>query len=324
MEGGISQNNLQHITQFWSMLDEMAESDPEAYKKFMQRQLSNAKDQCVPPEPHLSLRTKILIPKEKDLYINICEWNMVPAPESDAHPVPVSAGRLEEISKGSDLYMVIDVAYNSTMLKMADKEQTEMDQLIRLAMKYIEANHRVTLCHSYHIADFKLKGSMKRMRDRLRGFQSKPTVVQDKRSNDKEASLLEQIKNISVNGEVKDELSSPIRLINDDHARHPKHCLIEEISSSEVATCTLPSPDYELSVLEGDNETSRKLELKVELPGLSSVSECDLSISQEDVLLDAPGKYRLLLDLPHAINKDAATAQFHKQNHTLLVTMPIL
>lgn len=319
MEADSSREVLQHVEQFWSMLDDLADSDPAAYKTFIQRQLRDAKEQCAPPEPHISLHTKILIPEEKDLFINVCKWNMILAPQSHAHPVPLGAGRLEEIGKET----VFDVAYNPVVLKMAEEDATEMDQLIRLAMKYIEESHKVRLCHSYQIANFKLKGSLKRMRDNLRGFQTPSAVVTKERANDTEASLLDQIKNISVQGK-EEEVSHPIQLLNKDTGQRPKRCLIEEISSSEVLEKDLPTPHYELSIVKAKTGGSKTLELKVELPELTSVSECDLSISTDDVSLEAPGKYKLQLDLPLSVNEEAVTAQFNKINRTLLVTLPAL
>ncbi|XP_078538426.1 PIH1 domain-containing protein 2 [Lissotriton helveticus] len=325
MEAGSSRDVLQHVEQFWSMLDDLADSDPAAYKTFIQRQLRDAKEQCTPPEPHISLHTKILVPEEKDLFINVCKWNMIPAPQSHADPVPLGAGRLEEVAREADLYKVFDIAYNPVVLKLAEEDATEMDQLIRLAMKYIEETHKVRLCHSYQIANFKLKGSLKRMRDNLKGFQTPSAVVKEERTNGTEASLLHQIKNISVQGSVQgreQEVSHPIRLLNEDSGQRPKRCLIEEISSSEVPEKDLPTPHYELSIVKAETGESKTLELKVELPELTSVSECDLSISTDDVSLEAPGKYKLHLDLPLSVNEEAVTAQFNKVNRTLLVTMP--
>ncbi|XP_069081081.1 PIH1 domain-containing protein 2 isoform X2 [Pleurodeles waltl] len=323
MEAGFSQDVLQHVEQFWSMLDDLADSDPAAYKKFIQHQLRDAKEQCAPPEPHISLHTKILIPEEKDLFINVCKWNMIPAPQSQTHPVPLGAGRLEEMDKESDMYTVFDVAYNPVVLKMADEDATEMDQLIRLAMKYIEETHKVRLCHSYQIADFRLKGSLKRMRENLRSFQSPSTDVKEEGANGTETPLLHQIKNISVHCKQQ-QVHHHIGLLNKDTGKSPKQCLIEEISSSEVLEKDLPKPFYELSIVKAATGESKTLELKVELPELTSVSECDLSISTDDVVLEAPGKYKLQLDLPFSVNEEAASAQFNKKNRTLLVTIPAL
>ncbi|CAH2313172.1 Hypothetical predicted protein [Pelobates cultripes] len=121
------------------MLNDMAEISPESYQKFIQRHIKEGNYFMAPPEPHLCLHTKILDPEVKVLFINICSWSSVPAPQSEAHPV----------------------------LNKVKKDSIESDQLICPAMKYIEEKYKVTLCHSYRLAPFKLKGKVKRIRESL-------------------------------------------------------------------------------------------------------------------------------------------------------------
>ena len=46
----------QHI---WSMLDDMAIQNPDAYKKFIEKNLTEGKQALRPPEPHMCVRTTI-------------------------------------------------------------------------------------------------------------------------------------------------------------------------------------------------------------------------------------------------------------------------
>nr|KAF6343447.1 PIH1 domain containing 2 [Pipistrellus kuhlii] len=81
---------LTQVTQFWNLLDDLAESNPESYKSFIQQQLKEGKQLCAAPEPQLCLQTRILKPKEKTLFINLCQWKRIPAPQSTTDPVPLS------------------------------------------------------------------------------------------------------------------------------------------------------------------------------------------------------------------------------------------
>lgn len=56
-------------------------------------------------------------------------------------------------------------------------------------------------------------------------------------------------------------------------------CLIEEISSSEIQV-EVKKPAYELKVVKDQNEKPLKIEVKIELPGINSVSLCELSVSE--------------------------------------------
>lgn len=71
----------------------------------------------------------------------------------------------------------------------------------------------------------------------------------------------------------------PEVLLTKKQASAKGRCLIEEISSSEIQV-EVKKPAYELKVVKDRNEKPLKIELKVELPGIKSVSLCELSVSE--------------------------------------------
>ncbi|XP_026513725.1 PIH1 domain-containing protein 2 isoform X1 [Terrapene carolina triunguis] len=304
---------LTQVTQLWSMLDEMAESTPESYHRFIQQQLEDAKQYCAPPEPHLCLQTHILDPNEKSLFINLCRWKRVPAPKSLTDPIPLSAGPLEEVSDKAEIYSIIDIAYNPTILQR-EENQAEMDHLIRLTFKYIEEHYNLSLSHSYHIATFTLKGSLKRMKQSLGGG---PLPAPLFNKNMRNELTLDQMKH---NLREEDRNNATL-LLNKDVTQSKVH-LIEEIASMELPEEPI-TPAYELTFAKDANGKPLKIELKVELPKVSSVSECELSISRDDVIVEVPEKYRLQLDLPELVDEEATTATFNKGKGVLLIIMPI-
>nr|KAF6467064.1 PIH1 domain containing 2 [Rousettus aegyptiacus] len=311
-----SKGLLTQVTQFWNLLDDLAESNPESYKKFIQQQLKEGKQLCATPEPQLCLQTRILKPKEKILFINLCQWKRIPAPQSTTHPVPLSVGRPEDMSETSDVYTVIDVACNPDILQAAEKDQVKKNQLIWMAMKCIEEKFQFTLSHFYHITNFKIKGSIQRMKQNLMGIQTDPTYLREKMRKE---LTLEQIRNSTVSN--PDQF--PHLLLPEDHVSGQTGCLIEEISSKEIQV-EMKRPAYELKILTDQNEKPLKIELEVELPGINSVSLCDLSVSEDDLLIEVSEKYRLHLNLPNPVNTEMTTAKFIKEKATLIVTMPLV
>ncbi|XP_024426583.2 PIH1 domain-containing protein 2 isoform X1 [Desmodus rotundus] len=311
-----SKGLLTQVNQLWNLLDDLAESNPESYKKFIQQQLKEGKQLCAAPEPQLCLQTRILKPKEKILFINLCQWKRIPVPQSTTHPIPLSVGRPEDVSETSDVYAIIDVAYNPDVLQAAEKDQVKKDQLIRMAMKCIEEQFQFTLSHFYHITKFKIKGSIQRMKQNLMRIQTDPT---DLRENMRKELTLEHIRSSSVSN--PDHF--PQLLLPKDQVLDKKGCLIEEISSTEIQV-EMEQPAYELKIVADHNEKPLKIELKVELPGINSVSLCDLSVSQDDLLIEVSEKYRLHLNLPESVNTETTTAKFIKEKATLIVTMPLV
>lgn len=83
-----------------------------------------------------------------------------------------------------------------------------------------------------------------------------------------------------IRGSTESEPSHlPQVLLNKKQASGKGRCLIEEISSSEIQG-EAKKPAYELKVVKDQNEKPLKIELKVELPGINSVSLCELSVSE--------------------------------------------
>lgn len=56
-----SRDALRQLDQFWSMLDELSENDPAAYRSFIDKQMKEGAQYTSPPEIHTSLRTEILV-----------------------------------------------------------------------------------------------------------------------------------------------------------------------------------------------------------------------------------------------------------------------
>ncbi|KAM6158588.1 PIH1 domain-containing protein 2 [Rhynchocyon petersi] len=311
-----SKGLLTQVTQFWNLLDDLAESDPERYEKFIQQQLKEGKQLCAAPKPQFCLQTKILKPREKILFINFCQWQRIPAPQSATHPAPVTVGRPEDISETSDVCTVIDVAYHPDTLQAAEKDQVKKDQLIQMTMKCIEERFQFTLSFSYHIIKCKMKGNIQRMKQNLMGVQNDST---DFRENMRKELTLEQIKDSSMSS--PDHFSQLI--LPKDQVSGKTGCLIEEICSTETQV-EMKTPNYELKIVKDQNEKPLKMELMVELPGVDSVSLCDLSVSEDDLVIEVSEKYRFHLNLPESIDTEMTTAKFFKEKAVLIITMPLM
>ncbi len=52
---------LQQVNQFWSMLDDMSQNNPEEYRTFIERQLRDGAEFHSPPQPHACIRTALLV-----------------------------------------------------------------------------------------------------------------------------------------------------------------------------------------------------------------------------------------------------------------------
>lgn len=78
--------------------------------------------------------------------------------------------------------------------------------------------------------------------------------------------------------EVEDCSNAPV-LLKEESVTQSKVNLIEEITSTEMPE-NLSTPVYEMITMKDANKKPLKIVLKIELPKVSSVSECDLRISK--------------------------------------------
>ncbi|KFV02657.1 PIH1 domain-containing protein 2, partial [Tauraco erythrolophus] len=253
---------------------------------------------------------------EGPLFINVCSWKRVPAPKGPSEPTPVSAGPLEEASGEGDLYSIIDIAYNPDVLQRGEENPEKMEHLIHLTLKFIEERCNLVLSYLYTIESFKLKGSLETMQQRLKGRQ-KPTPHLSQNTK-KELTLDQLLHSIEA-----DSCSNvPAMLKEEKSMTQSKVLLIEEITSTEMLE--KPStPVYKMITMKDANKKPLKIELKIELPKVSSVSECDLRISKDDIIIEVPEKYKLQLDLPELVDEETTTAVFNKGKRVLSVTMAV-
>ncbi|XP_009636733.1 PIH1 domain-containing protein 2 [Egretta garzetta] len=249
------------------------------------------------------------------LFINVCSWKRVPAPKAPTDPTPVSAGPLEEVSGEGDTYRIIDIAYNPDVLQRGEENPEKMEHLIHLTFKFVEERCNLILSYSYTTESFKLKGSLEMMQQRLKGRQM-PTPHLSQNSK-KELTLDHLLHTL----EAEACSNAPV-LLREESVTQSKVPLIEEITSTELSE-KISTPVYEITTVKDANKKPLQVELKIELPKVSSVSECDLRISKDDIIIEVPEKYRLQLDLPELVDEETTTAVFHKGKRVLFITVPV-
>ncbi|XP_016379357.1 PIH1 domain-containing protein 2-like isoform X2 [Sinocyclocheilus rhinocerous] len=269
---------LQQVNQFWSMLDDMSQNNPEEYRTFIERQLREGAEFHSPPQPHACIRTALLGSKEGILYINMCGWKRVPAPTSYSDPVPVCGGRMETVTEENEQYSVVDVAFNPEVLQTTEKDKHEKQKLRLLALS-------------------------------SKNPHSEPA-----------SSLPQQISSLRLAESNED---STIQLNTEQEKKPARSGLIEVISSTESDQSQPQQPKHRLTVCPDGSGSSRSLQLSVELSGVRSVSQCRLSISRDDILLEVEDLYYLHLQFPELVKEDTCTATFNKKKQTLNVTVTV-
>ncbi|XP_037631555.1 PIH1 domain-containing protein 2 isoform X1 [Sebastes umbrosus] len=305
---------LQQVNQFWSILDDFSQNDPEAYRRFIEKQVKEGAEFSAPPQLHSSLCTEILEPKKGSLYINICSWKRVPTPQDHSRPLPVCAGKLEtDTDKGRGRYTVLDVALNPAVLQESKEDKT---QVYMLALSFAQQHHGMSLSQQYTVVSCSPKSSPEDLHRRL-GFRQWPnTSRHPDTASETPAALLQQISSLRSEKQHED----PAAQIIFRPAEHKKKDLIQVISTTFVQP---QKPKYQLEVKTDTVGVARSMELTVELPKVCSMSECQLRISKDDVLLEVEDVYHLLLEFPKTVVEDTASAIFNRKKRRLTLRVDV-
>ncbi|KAG7479548.1 hypothetical protein JOB18_028100 [Solea senegalensis] len=314
---------LQQVDRFWSMLDDLCENDPAAYSEFIHRNMEEAAGGKA-PELVCCLSTRILEPNRGLLYINICNWKRVPAPQDHSQPLPLYAGKLEthtNHSQGS--YAILDVAFNPAVLEENKEDRTG---LYTLAVKFVQQQQQdqedgLRLSDHFTVVSSSPNGSRDDLQRRLlSGFQQRSnTSKQLNTDSESPADLLRQISSLRSEKQGNEE-ELAAQMISKP-AEQQKKDFIQVISSTFVPP---QKPQHQLQLNTDTAGAPHSVELTVELPKVCSMSECQLRISKDDVVLEVEDVYYLLLEFPKTVNEDTASAVFNKRKRRLVLKVDVL
>lgn len=157
----------------WRFLDELAQSDPEGYKKFIDQQMAEIAaekkkqadtEALFTPQPAFAIYTRQTKPKESErtIYINICASNQIPPLQTkdrkpargdeslDAVLIPLSLTRLQSTTDMSGVGVTTtDVVFHPNVIARAEKDMGFKLFMIELALQHIEADEKITLHRAY-------------------------------------------------------------------------------------------------------------------------------------------------------------------------------
>ncbi|XP_038062864.1 PIH1 domain-containing protein 2-like [Patiria miniata] len=324
MATGVQNDLMKQAQHFWSMLDELAETDEDAYKKFMATNLQRGQQELTPAKPWKCVKTQILKPDKSTLYINICSWSRIDKPKTSTEPIKVTAGPVEDRNDETGDFKVIRVAFNPDVLEECAKRSVEQDMLIGNAIDYLKDEKKLHLSSNYRIChDIQFKGDPKDLKDFFNSRAKSKQKVEPDRSTENLSkltpdSLLSQLR-VSNDQSETTVSSTDTTLELNGKTSELKTALIQEISSNDVR---LKCPEYDVSLKEADEKRPRRLMVRIMLPDVHSVADCQLDIAKEELTLLVTDKYELRLPLPEIIQDDDSTAKFNRKTSSLTISMP--
>ncbi|XP_033729180.1 PIH1 domain-containing protein 2-like [Pecten maximus] len=344
-DGKADSDSMMHQAQhIWSMLDDMANSDPKAYKNFIDKHIKEGQEFMSPPTPHMCVQT-MMLPERKTFFINFCSWARVPVPKSPEDAVPVTGTDITEGRDKYGFYSMTSCAFNPKVIEEYGhdtKSLVDRETLINLAIDFIQHQHKVEISRSFTLLskDIQLKGEIDVLNQSFSKKAQKSEQEFEEQLSELETSfgplaagaknsLLNKLANISTEESRNSKKSngkstgttydSPtIKMPNQTEVK--KAGIIEEISSQSNTKLTCPV--YTMDSVQDDGGNINRVVVKIQLPGVKSVNDCQLDISKDDLQLTVENCYDLHLVLPCQIMDDDAVAKFSKKASVLTVTLP--
>lgn len=159
---------LHKVNQYWEMLDELHQSDPEAYKNLIEQQMQvgrkKARTRQFRPEPSFVIKAWLLSVAKgrRKFFINICGYKGVEPPKSangtelntdeafgyQARSIPLLVSPMRQVavkvSQPNSTESCVDVVFNPWVIRKCEVEAGFKQQVMHLAIKWVQQEHSET------------------------------------------------------------------------------------------------------------------------------------------------------------------------------------
>jgi len=315
---------LEQTEKIWKFLDEMSLKNPKQYDEFINKIMKDGEENNLgPPSPVFAVQTEKIpqvIPIRR-YFINFTKWIQLPKPENETSPVAMTTSDIRKEIVDKEWAHIVDVTLNPAVYgDEASLNQLKKSALVELVLRHIESKCLLKLSRKFQFCEKKYIGN----EDNLLNFIC-PSAVTNKlqsavNGNDGDLTL-DKICHLSKDNIVKENgcLATGNKNNNNKQPITTNNSLVKELKTKTIKhenKFSLPSPNVEMNMKVGN------IELRIDLPNVENVSECDLEMTETCLMLDVPGKYKLDFSLPIKINVDNSNAKFIKDQKSLLITAP--
>ncbi|XP_062572918.1 PIH1 domain-containing protein 2-like [Saccostrea cucullata] len=336
---GVDRDSMMKQAQsIWTMLDEMAENNPQAYRKFIDKHMTEGKEYMKPAEPHMCVMTMVTSTKRR-YFINFCSWNKIPEPKTPEDAIPVAGTRVLQDKDENGEFSYSGVAFNPKILEefgIDCKNSSDRTALINLAIDYVHNQHKITLSRSFSIlpSTTKFKGNILSLQKALQSQKQNEDDEFDEQLSELEKtfglqgcgakdSLMNKLANLSTEDNAKSNNTPNIQLPGLSKEKPAKQNLIQEMNSTnQKPSSKVKVPEYNMEE-KFKEKNLEELILTIKLPGVNKVSECELDISEDDIDLTVEDLYHLNVSFPYLIDDSNASAKFNKNNSSLIIRLPV-
>ncbi|KAL3872690.1 hypothetical protein ACJMK2_035900 [Sinanodonta woodiana] len=292
------------------------------------------------PEPGHVLKTTA--DGKQKAFINICKNEKIGKPTSErktlsdgksglSWQIPHSfAPPMENLDKGGKKCVVFDVVFHPDTYRMAESNERFKKIVEDTAVEGIEKQFGVKLDKA-NIKSLKIKYKGKPTPTVLRQRrpegpkpQSEDDILKDMPypyDGTTSAEKAEQMRKEVEKKEAERKKKEDKTKMYTDHSKSS----VTEPKYSIIHRSQMDLQEYRNAPDARPSTRPKELEIKIELPLLSSAAQVSLDVFEERLVLESkkPAEYKLDLKLPYPVDEDRGTAKFDKSKSCLVVTLPV-
>ena len=221
-------------------------------------------------------------------FINFTKWIQLPKPENETSPVAMTTSDIRKEIVDKEWAHIVDVTLNPTVYgDEASLNQLKKSALVELVLRHIESKCSLKLSRKFQFCEKKYIGN----EDNLLNFIC-PSAVTNKLQNavnGNDGSLtLDKICHLSKDSSVNEDgcLATGNKNNKNQESRdvyqpittnNNNNNFVKELKTKTIKQekkFSLPSPNVEMNMKVGN------VELRIDLPNVESVSECDLELTE--------------------------------------------
>jgi dynein assembly factor 2 len=300
------------------------------------------------PEPGVCVLTHLRFPsgQKQEIYINFCHSQYIADVGMEQRggdgsnvslPFTMAAPRPDKSPNG-DTCMTCDFAVSTMTLARCVEQPQLLKLMVDIAADHLTQNFlkgKEEVLKDFKVTDLKCKGG-----------KPMPMSVKEgtvKREKDRESARVRPSGDVVTPSELRQMKKDARDKMGMNDGQKAEEALDEDEEEVEEEITRIRVPKHRLlhvgsidwsTFLESSEghkdhkfrEVPKELKLVVELPTVKKVSECDLDVGKDNVVLEVADKFYLDLPLPFEIDTAKSSAKFDK-NRTpseLVIVMPVV
>nr|VZI29141.1 unnamed protein product [Spirometra erinaceieuropaei] len=327
------ENFAGNASSIWKMLDELAESDPKGYEKFIKEQMEVGKG--LTSRPKCRCVYKYTLKDGGNIFVNMCEWEYMNMPKSETDAIPMFCGDTYLVENVSTVCVALHpVVYRQHGFPLQDDSAIpskrigpKADELMALCLTFLEKEKAIC---TREYADFARTGNLPKLRPEWStephgGVESMFKSLHYRNLNF--AALAQEALSSSglmagkkAAGDMQQTAFEPKISLTADKPKETQskgRPLIEEVVHKP------PPPSWKL-VKSPENPT---LKYSISLPANVTLKDCELDISSTMLSLKIKGTEEFSgpysVQFPEPVPPSKAKAKLNKKKNILNVHIPL-